>query len=78
MKENHPTLHHLISLFGVLVVVVVVGWPAMALAQPEQRLISSLRAATPEKPLQVAVGVRVDQITNVNQKSENFGVVANL
>jgi len=76
MRNNRSTLFHLIHLFGVLVVMV--GWTVTALAQTEHRLASALHAATPEKPLEVAVGVRVDQITDVNQKSENFGVVANL
>jgi len=76
MTNNHPTLRHLIHVFGVLFVMV--GWTVTALAQTEHGLVSSLQAATPENPLEVAVGVRVDQITDVNQKSENFGVVANL
>ena len=55
-----------------------VFWVVVALGQSEQRFASTLDAATPAEPLKVTVGVRVDQITDVDQKSENFGVVANL
>ncbi|MFT7595776.1 MAG: hypothetical protein ACI8R4_003108 [Paracoccaceae bacterium] len=34
--------------------------------------------ATRDKPLEVAVGIEIDQISFVDQKSENFGVVATI
>ncbi|HHD64309.1 MAG TPA: electron transporter RnfC [Desulfobulbaceae bacterium] len=34
--------------------------------------------AVAKAPLEVGVGLRVDQITSINQKKENFGVVASL
>jgi hypothetical protein len=37
-----------------------------------------INRAAPDEPLDVAVGVRITQITGVDQKSENFGVVARI
>ena len=30
---------------------------------------------TPENPLQVGIGIKIDQITSVDQKAENYGAV---
>lgn len=76
IRENQSTIRVLFRLFGLLVAMA--GWAAPTLAQPEQQLVPSLQAATPEQPLEVAVGVAVDQITDINQKAENLGVVASL
>ncbi len=62
----------------VLVLVALTLSHVAAHAQPEQRLDTSLRAAMPEKPFDVEIGVRIDQIVTIDQKSENFEVVANL
>jgi hypothetical protein len=74
MRDIHPTARFLTLLscgFAVMIF-----WVAAALAQSEQRLASALDAATPAEPLMVTIGVLVDQITDVDQKSENFGVEA--
>ncbi len=53
-------------------------WAPFSLAQSEARLRSSLQMASPEKPYTVQVGVQIDQITQINQKAENFQIVGNL
>ncbi len=49
------------------------GAPAMAQNALGGRL--DALAGTPENPLQVGVGIRIDQITSVDQKAENYGAV---
>ena len=39
---------------------------------------TSLPGGIPDKPLEVGVGIHIDQITFVDQKSENFGAVARI
>jgi len=53
--------------------------PFAASAQSEENpLRESLRGAAPERAIEVRIGVRVDQVVNINQKSENYEVVGNL
>ncbi len=66
----------LLLLFGL--VCALAGFNMSAFAQAEQRFHDALRTVTPQQPFTVAVGVWVDQITHIDQKAENFGVVANL
>jgi hypothetical protein len=53
-------------------------WAPISLAQSQARFHSSLQTASPEKPYTVQVGVQIDQIAQINQKAENFQVVGNL
>lgn len=50
------------------------AWPAWA----QQELSGRLEGLTgqPEAPLEVGIGIKIDQIVNVDQKSENYGAVA--
>jgi Neurotransmitter-gated ion-channel ligand binding domain len=61
---------------SVLVVLALVGCGySLARAQPEERLHAALESIKPQRPLEVAIGVRVNQVVNINQKSESFTVV---
>ncbi len=76
MRPQRKTRRILIVLFGLLCAAA--GCNTLAFAQTEQRFQAALQAAMPEQPFTVAIGVWVDQITHIDQKSENYGVVANL
>jgi len=76
MQPQRNTSRILIVLFGLLCASA--GCNTLAFAQTEQGLQAALQAAMPEKPYTVAIGVWVDQITHIDQKSENFGIVGNL
>ena len=47
-------------------------------AQAEDRFHSSIETAAPEEPYIAEIGVQIDQIVKIDQKSENFQVVGNL
>ena len=53
-------------------------WASAVGAQSDERLHAALEAVAPEKPLEVNIGVQVDQIVSINQKEENFEIVGNL
>ncbi|WP_068314413.1 hypothetical protein [Aliiruegeria sabulilitoris] len=59
-----------------LLVIIGVSFPAPA----QQTVVGGLAAlvdeAAPDEPLRVGVGVKITQITGVDQKAENYGVVA--
>jgi len=61
-----------------LVLALACFWQLSASAQPEERLHAELDRVAPEKPSEVSIGVRVDQIVSIHQKDENFEVVGNL
>ena len=61
-----------------LILSLMVCWQPLVEAQVEQTLPVRYLTTAPEKPLLVEVGIQVDQIININQKSENFSVVGNL
>ena len=76
MQQQLKPSRTLLVLFGLLFSSA--GCNTLGFAQTEQRIQAALQAAMPEKPYLVAVGVWVDQITHIDQKSENFGIVGNL
>lgn len=66
------------SLFARLLVLTFLGlawpvWPAWA----QQELSGRLEGLTgqPDAPLEVGIGIKIDQIVNVDQKAENYGAV---
>ncbi|WP_170844402.1 hypothetical protein [Aliiruegeria lutimaris] len=61
-----------------LVAAIGVLYPAPVKAQddPLTGLDAMLDEAAPEEPLRVGVGVKITQITGVDQRAENYGVVA--
>jgi hypothetical protein len=64
--------------WGLLVLCLVWCWHPPAAAQSQERLHEALRTAAPEKPLEVGIGLRVEQVVGINQKAENFEVVVSL
>lgn len=57
---------------------IIISSAALAATGAEFSLQDMLAESAPEKPIEVRVGVQVEQIKFVDQRSENFGVVANL
>ncbi|MBO9450424.1 hypothetical protein J7426_09170 [Tropicibacter sp. R16_0] len=52
--------------------------PVQALAQGLFRSDMDQAVGTPENPLQVGIGIHIDQISFVDQKSENYGAVVTI
>lgn len=75
-------LRHLIYRLCLLIgLVALVGLSLSPDAAHSQGLLRSDMGApvgTPEKPLEVAIGIQIDQISFVDQKSENYGAVATI
>ena len=61
-----------VGLWQVLLLSLLACWNTSSIAQSEQRLHASQQAAVPEEPYTVEIGVQIDQIVNIDQKSENF------
>ncbi|MEY8839677.1 hypothetical protein AB9K41_11680 [Cribrihabitans sp. XS_ASV171] len=73
MKLCHPSFHRLLNCLAVLCVL-----GGTAFAQGFESTEHTYVPSPPEEPLTVAVGIFIDQITGVDQKSENYGAVATL
>jgi hypothetical protein len=54
------------------------GYPSAGHAQPTDELQSLILRQAPSRPLEVRIGIKIDQIKFVNQQAENFGVVGTL
>jgi hypothetical protein len=74
--SDHDHLSYKMLIIGIMLVMAF--WLSIGRADAQvlggnglERLIASA-----EKPLQVEVGIKIDQITEINQKSENFSAVA--
>jgi len=74
---GHPITRQLQIGFGLVLALVVCGH-SLAQAQSEERLHAALESVEPKEPFDVGIGVRVNQVVSINQRSENFEVVGTL
>jgi hypothetical protein len=65
-------------LLALVVVLSCLGPFDRSYAQSIDELEQAAKQFVPTEPLEVGIGVRIQQIRFVDQKSENFGVVGNL
>lgn len=72
-RDLFDTMRQLFALFCLTITLF-----GLCLTQPALALTDQVspRIAQPDAPLDVGVGIEIQQITSVDQKSENFGVVA--
>jgi len=63
---------------ALLLLLLLLCWNSFSFAQSESRFHSSLQAAAPGASYIAEIGVQIDQIVKIDQKSENFQVVGNL
>lgn len=61
-----------------VLLLVFIFWTPLSFAQSAVGLHSSQPAVPPEEPRTVEIGVQIDQISEINQKAENFQVVGSL
>ena len=71
MLRKFPALH-----FALLLTACLFAGQGLALGLSQSGVAASV--ATRDKPLEVSVGIEINQISFVDQKSENFGVVATI
>jgi neurotransmitter-gated ion-channel len=64
------------AVLGPLVIVLSVLWAVSAWADGLDHSNRAIPLSTSDIPLQVEVGIEIDQITSVDQKAENYGAVA--
>jgi hypothetical protein len=63
---------------ALMLLLLLIFWPPLTFSQSGDRLHSSRQTVSPEEPYTVEIGVQINQITEINQKAENFQVVGNL
>jgi len=63
---------------ALILLLLFIFWAPFASAQSGERLHSSRQTVSPAKPYAVDIGVQINQITEINQKAENFQVVGNM
>lgn len=63
---------------ALMLLLLLIFWAPFAFAQSGERLHSSRQAVSPEEPHTVEIGVQINQITEIDQKAENFQVVGNI
>jgi hypothetical protein len=73
---QEATVKNALILLGVLVLLAF--WSTSSATPEEHRFHSSLQIAAPDEPFVVSMGVQIDQVVNIDQRSENFEVVGNL
>lgn len=77
---TYSRLQFLIGLTRVLQSLMLALWLVSGLAHAQTLVSPTLQEFTTalENPLRVEVGIKIDQVTDINQKSENFSVVAGI
>lgn len=76
--SGHQRTSFAALLFGGVLACLMLLFPHFGSAQGLDQSSAPLNVATLANPLDVQVGIKIDQITNVDQKSENFGVVVTI
>lgn len=77
-NRTETDVKFLIRQWVVLLIALIIGSPGPHPAFALGGLAQLLEGAAPEEPLEVQIGVEITQITSVDQKAENFGVVARI
>ena len=61
-----------------LLLLLLLGLNSHPAAQPLENIDTLLQPLLPDEPYIVDIGIKIDQIVNIDQKSENFEVVGNI
>ncbi|WP_186766432.1 hypothetical protein [Falsiphaeobacter marinintestinus] len=77
---RYSRLKFFVGLTGILQNLILAVWLVSGTADAQALVSPTLQefTTTLEEPLQVEIGIKIDQVTDINQKAENFTVVAGI